>query len=140
MVRSELTGAIMKVVRVVGAVLWYEGKLLAAKRKSSSKLGGYWEFPGGKIESNESPKEALERELDEELNISVYIGEEICTVQHKYDFATIELTTFHCTYVSGELILNDHDEVRWLPVAELSSLEWAPADLPTIVYLKELNS
>ena len=136
----NLPGAIMKVVRVVGAVLWYEGKLLAAKRKSSSKLGGYWEFPGGKIEPNESPKEALERELDEELNISVDFGEKICTVEHEYDFATIELTTFHCTYVSGELMLNDHDEVRWLPVAELSSLEWAPADLPTIAHLKELNS
>lgn len=130
----------MKVVRVVGAVLWYEGKLLAAKRRFSSKLGGYWEFPGGKIESDESPREALERELEEELNISVDIGDEICTVEHEYDFATIELTTFHCTYVSGKIMLNDHDEVRWLSVADLSSLEWAPADLPTIAHLEELNS
>lgn len=120
------------VVPVVGAVIHFNGKILAAQRKATSKLGGLWEFPGGKIEAGESAKAALIREIEEELEALVDVGEMICEVDHEYDFATIRLTTFHCELVSGDLVLNDHDDVRWLHPSELRTVEWAPADLPTI--------
>ena len=123
-------------IPVVGAVVWNSGKVLAAQRKVGTKLGGLWEFPGGKIESRESAKAALVREIKEELEAIVDVGEMICEVDYQYDFATIRLTTFHCELVSGDLVLNDHDDVRWLLPSELRTVEWAPADLPTIDILE----
>ena len=125
-----------KAIAVVGAVIHFDGRILAAQRKATSKLGGLWEFPGGKIEANESAKAALVREIEEELEATVDVGEIICEVDHEYDFATIRLTTFHCELVSGSLVLNDHDDVRWLLPSELRTVEWAPADLPTIDILE----
>ena len=125
-----------KVIPVVGAVIHSDGRILAAQRKATSKLGGLWEFPGGKIEAGESAKAALVREIEEELEATVDVGEMICEVDHEYDFATIRLTTFNCELVSGDLFLNDHDDVRWLLPSELRTVEWAPADLPTIDILE----
>ena len=125
-----------KFIPVVGAVVWNSGRILAAQRKEGTKLGGLWEFPGGKIEAGESAKAALVREIEEELEATVDVGEMICEVDHEYDFATVRLTTFHCNLVSGDLVLNDHDDVRWLFPSELRTVEWAPADLPTIDILE----
>jgi 8-oxo-dGTP diphosphatase len=126
----------MRIISVVGAVIHRDGKILAAQRKKGSRLGGLWEFPGGKIELNESPKEALMREIQEELEAEIEIGDQICTVTHQYDFATIQLTTFSCMLSSDSLVLNDHDETRWLFPSELDTINWAPADIPTIEFLK----
>ena len=122
-------------IPVVGAVIWRDGKILAAQRKKGTKLGGLWEFPGGKIEEGESAKQALMREINEEFEARINVGSEICEVVHHYDFATIQLTTFHCELLDGHLTLNDHDAVRWLSRIELESVKWAPADLPTIEHL-----
>ena len=122
-------------IPVVGAVIWRDGKILAAQRKKGTKLGGLWEFPGGKIEEGESARQALMREINEEFEASINIASEICEVIHHYDFATIQLTTFHCKLLNDHLILNDHDAVRWLEKHELESVNWAPADLPTIEHL-----
>ncbi|WP_442291397.1 (deoxy)nucleoside triphosphate pyrophosphohydrolase [Terrabacter sp. 2RAF25] len=109
-----------------------EGKVLCARRAEPGKLAGYWEFPGGKVESGESPHEALVREIDEELRCEVAVGAEIESTRHEYDFATIILTTFYCDLTAGHPHLTDHDEVRWCTPEEMGDLEWAPADIPAV--------
>ena len=120
------------VIPVVGAVIHSDGKVLCARRAAPGKLAGYWEFPGGKVEPDESPRAALVREIDEELRCEVVVGAEIETTHHAYDFATIVLTTFYCDLIAGEPHLTDHDEVRWCNPLEMSTLSWAPADLPAV--------
>jgi 8-oxo-dGTP diphosphatase len=126
----------MKGIAVVGAVIFQNGKILAAKRKLSKQLGGLWEFPGGKVEANESPSEALTREIKEELEAEIEILREIVTTKHHYDFATIELTTFQCELKENHLINKEHEEIKWLSVNELGTVEWAPADIPTIKWIR----
>jgi 8-oxo-dGTP diphosphatase len=123
-------------IAVVGAVISKNGKILSAQRKIESKLGGLWEFPGGKIEANETARNALRRELKEELDVEIEIGREICTIVHEYEFATIELTTFECFMLGKNIVLHEHEAVKWLGIDELESVNWAPADIPTINLLK----
>ncbi len=121
-----------KRIEVVGAVLTYEGKIFAAQRGPGRSMENYWEFPGGKIEEGESPREALARELREELKLDAEIGNHILTVDHEYDFAVISLATYFCSVSSPEIKLTEHTEYRWLEPAELYSVDWAPADIPTV--------
>jgi 8-oxo-dGTP diphosphatase len=131
---SEAAG--LRKIAVVGAVIVRDGQVLAAQRGGSGPLAGLWEFPGGKIESGESAREALEREVAEELDCVVEVGDEIITTVHAYDFAEITLTTFFCALVDGEPALTEHAAVRWLLPEDLDSLEWAPADVPAVALLK----
>ena len=94
-----------------------------------------WEFPGGKIENGESPREALIREIDEELRCEVVVGDEVTTTTHEYDFGVVTLTTFWCELVAGTPTLTEHAEVRWLAPTELDQLEWAPADVPAVAII-----
>ena len=93
----------MDPISVVGAVILNGGKILSAQRKLGGTLGGLWEFPGGKVEEGESSREALVRELMEELEAEVKIIREICKTTHHYDFAVVELTTFLCEIHDGRL-------------------------------------
>lgn len=121
-----------KQIDVVGAVIVRDGRVLAAQRGGSGPLSGLWEFPGGKVELGETPREALEREIAEELACGVQVGRHVATTVHPYDFAEITLTTFYCDLVSGEPRLTEHTAVRWLHPAELNDIVWAPADLPAV--------
>ena len=121
-----------KRITVVGAVLTRDQTILAAQRSSTMSLPGMWEFPGGKIEPDESPKEALLRELKEELLCSAEIGEHIQTTEHEYDFGIVILTTYYCSLTGDEPRLTEHSEIRWIHVAELDRLNWAPADIPAV--------
>ena len=132
-------GDYLRLIPVVGAVISKDGKILAAQRKEESSLGGFWEFPGGKIEANETPKEALAREIKEELEAEIDIFDEICTVDHEYDFGIVRLTTFRCRMLSDSISLNDHQDTRWLSMQELRDVNWAPADIPTIEILEEME-
>lgn len=91
-----------------------------------------WEFPGGKLETEELPKEALLRELEEELLCTADIGEHIQTTEHEYDFGIVILTTYYCSLMGDEPQLTEHSEIRWVHVAELDLLNWAPADIPAV--------
>ncbi len=121
-----------KQLDVVGAVIVRDGTVLCAQRGSNGKLPGMWEFPGGKVESGESPRQALEREIAEELDCWVRVGVEVTTTTHEYEFAIVNLTTFYCELVEGEPTLSEHAATVWLAPAELHTLEWAPADIPAV--------
>lgn len=130
----------MKLIEVVGAVIVKDGKILCAQRGDNGRLPLKWEFPGGKIEPVESPKEALEREIREELQCVIEVGQEITTTIHEYDFATIILTTFYCTLLDGMPRLTEHFAVIWVSPTDLLTLDWAPADIPAVdIVSKELS-
>lgn len=119
-------------IDVVGAVLLRDDTVLAARRGPSMALPGLWEFPGGKIEDGESPRDALVRELHEELLCTVQVGDQVETTTHEYDFGVVTLTTYFATLADGEPHATEHSELRWIPTAELRTVEWAPADLPAV--------
>lgn len=121
-----------KVIDVVGAVLIRDGKVLAAQRSAKMSLPLMWEFPGGKIETDESPVGALKRELLEELKVSAKVGDHVETTSYEYDFGIVTLQTYYCTVENGVPELTEHAEIRWLAPEKLLTLEWAPADIPAV--------
>ncbi|MEH6519292.1 MAG: NUDIX domain-containing protein [Halioglobus sp.] len=119
-------------INVTAAIIVKDGKVLAARRGPGKHLEGYWEFPGGKLEENETPEECLERELTEELSISsrvgIYIGESI----YDYGQKVVRLLAYEVEHLDGEFELIDHDAMCWLGLDDLDSVEWAPADIPLV--------
>ncbi len=128
-----------KALLVTAAVITDGDRILVARRPQGKHLAGYWEFPGGKIEDGESPEECLRRELAEEFEVDVHIGEFLCRNHHTYDDLTITLLAYeaHLTsdHTSTDLQLKSHDAIRWLSVAELHKTRLAPADRPIAEYL-----
>lgn len=120
-----------KRINVVGAVIVDEGKVLCAQRGPGA-LAGMWEFPGGKIEAGETPREALAREIDEELRCSIKVGDDIASTTYEYDFGVVVLTTFYCDLIEGEPDLTEHAAVRWERPEQMHLLDWAPADIPAV--------
>ena len=115
-------------ISVVGAAIHRNGRVLCARRGDGKSLSGLWEFPGGKIEAGETARQALHREIEEELLCEIEVDEQICMTLYHYDFGSIRLATFLCRLLSGTPHLTEHQEVRWLTPAEMTSLDWAPAD------------
>ena len=117
----------MKTIEVVAAII-KDGEKIFATQRGYGEFKDGWEFPGGKIETGESPEEALIREIKEELNVKIDVHELFDTVE--YDYPDFHLT-MHC-YISslktGEIVLNEHEDARWLAKGELDSVEWLPAD------------
>ncbi|AIG27985.1 8-oxo-dGTP diphosphatase MutT [Brevibacillus laterosporus] len=128
----------MKQVDVVGAVIINDNqKILSALRSQQMSLPGMWEFPGGKIEKGEKPQESLIREIEEELGCQIEVGELISDSVYEYPTVKVRLITYFAKVVSGEPMASEHEELRWITANELHSLEWAPADLPTIEKLSK---
>ena len=122
-----------KIIRVAAAVIIQESKVFSAQRGPGRNLVHLWEFPGGKIEEDESARQALMREIEEELLIELEVAPEAFdTAQHDYDFGRVELTTFICRLKDEVPRLTEHVDFRWLSVDELLDVDWAPADIPTV--------
>lgn len=121
-----------KSVEVVGAVIVRDGLVLSAQRGAAGALAGMWEFPGGKVEHGESAREALAREIREELLCDVDVGEFITTTTHQYPFAEVTLHSFWCVLDAGEPTATEHADLQWLGVGELRTVDWAPADIPAV--------
>ena len=132
---APLDTRVKKQIVVVGAVIVRDGLILCAQRGAGGALAGLWEFPGGKIEADETQRQALEREIAEELECSVEVGDEVTTTTHDYDFGIVTLTTFYCRLRAGEPRLTEHQGLRWLSPRELRTVEWAPADIPAVELL-----
>ncbi|WP_078410118.1 (deoxy)nucleoside triphosphate pyrophosphohydrolase [Priestia abyssalis] len=122
-----------KTVKVVGAVsINKQSEILCALRSPNMSQPNVWEFPGGKIEEGESPEESLVREIKEELGCTVKVYELIEDVVHEYPNITVHLLTYRTKIVNGTPTAKEHAEIKWMALEELSSLQWAPADIPTV--------
>lgn len=126
----------MKTIRVVAAVIRAvngDGKqMIFATQRGYGEFRGGWEFPGGKIEDGETPQEALKREIIEELETEIKVGDLIDTIEYDYPTFHLSMDCFWAEIVSGDLILKEHEAAKWLTMENLNSVEWLPADVTLI--------
>lgn len=125
----------MKTIRVVAAIIIDGDKIFATQRGYGEFKGG-WEFPGGKIEEGETPEEALVREIKEELDTVIEVGELIDTVEYDYPNFHLSMDCFICTIKEGNLVLKEHEDAKWLTKDTLHSVDWLPADEGLVKKLK----
>lgn len=126
----------MKTVRVVAAVIRDNNRIFATQRGYGDLKGG-WEFPGGKIEKGETPQEALKREICEELDTEILVGELIDTIEFDYPTFHLSMDCFWCEVVKGDLVLKEHEATKWLNKNTIDEVEWLPADVTLIDVIKE---
>ena len=124
-----------KTIRVVAAII-ADGDKYFVTQRGYGEWRGYWEFPGGKIEVGENPKEALRREIKEELDAEINVGNKLCTVEYDYPNFHLSMDCFLAKVNSGTLTLKEHDAAKWLHRDELDSINWLPADEVVIKGLK----
>ena len=133
----------MKTIKVVAAVICdslQEKKRIFATARGYGEFKGQWEFPGGKIEPGETPQQALVREIQEELDTTIRVGELIETIEYDYQDFHLSMDCFWCEILEGDLVLIEAQEGRWLTKDELDSVKWLPADLEIIkIILKRMS-
>ena len=126
----------MKIIRVVAAVIKAENKqgqpIIFATQRGYGEFKGGWEFPGGKIEEGETPQEALKREIVEELDTEIKVGELIDTIEYDYPTFHLSMDCFWSEIISGDLVLKEQEAAKWLKREEMNSVEWLPADVTLI--------
>ncbi len=128
-------------VRVPCAIIERNGKVLAAQRSAGGSLPMKWEFPGGKLEADETEEEGLIREIREELCVEIRIGERLPVTDRDDIWRTIQLVPFVCELASEEIVLTEHEQILWLTPDELPELDWAEADRDVLLnYFKYLGS
>ena len=134
----------MKTVKVVAAIIKAVNEngetIIFATQRGYGDFKGGWEFPGGRIESGETPQEALKREIIEELDTEVSVGELMDTVEYDYPQFHLSMDCFWCQIVRGNLVLKEHEAARWLTKDELNNVEWLPADITLIEKIRNLLS
>jgi 8-oxo-dGTP diphosphatase len=128
----------MKTIEVVAAIIKDGDKIFATQRGYGEFKDG-WEFPGGKIEEGETPQEALKREIREELDTEIEVGELVDTVEYDYPKFHLTMHCFLCSIKSGDLVLKEHEAARWLTKDNLDSVDWLPADLGLVEKLTDLE-
>ena len=126
----------MKTIRVVAAIIIKNEKVFATQRGYGDFKGG-WEFPGGKIDTGETPEEALVREIKEELDTEIEVIELLDTVEYDYPNFHLSMDCFICNIKSGDLVLKEHEAAQWLTKETLDSVNWLPADLGLIDKIRE---
>ena len=117
------------IVKVVCGIIQKDGKYFIARRKQGKPLGGFWEFPGGKLEEGEDPKEALKRELFEELGMKVEDVKFFGRHKHEYESFIIDLLAYHCAFNSANFEMTDHDEYGFIKKDDILECNMAPADI-----------
>ncbi|HLR92591.1 MAG TPA: (deoxy)nucleoside triphosphate pyrophosphohydrolase [Atopostipes sp.] len=127
-----------KLIEVVGAAIIKDNKVLAMQRSEQMTLSGMWEFPGGKIEKNETEEEALIREIKEELKIDIKVNEYVNEASYTYEFGTVSLKVYTAEIISGQISLLEHSDGKWLTSEELDEVNWAPVDIPAAKTLKNI--
>lgn len=126
----------MKTIKVVAAIIIHGEKVFATQR-GYGEFKDSWEFPGGKVEENETPQEALVREIQEELDTEIEIGELLDTVEYDYPKFHLSMDCFICKVKSGDLVLKEHEAAQWLTRDTLDSVAWLPADQDLIEKIKK---
>lgn len=126
-----------KIVKVVGAIIENErNEILCALRSPEMSLPNLWEFPGGKVELNETLGNAIEREIREEMSCEIKFNKVFNDNIHEYEKIIVNLITLKCSLVSGQPIASEHSKLIWLKRENLESLKWAPADIPAVKQLE----
>ena len=132
----------MKTTRVVAAVIKADNKdgeqIIFATQRGYGALKDGWEFPGGKIEVGETPQEALKREIMEELDTEIEVGELIDTIEYDYPEFHLSMNCFWCEVINGDLVLKEHEAAKWLTMAQLNDVEWLPADITLIEKIRSV--
>ena len=123
---------------VTAAIIIDKNKILIAQRGSNEKLAGKWEFPGGKIELGETPQECLKREIKEELEVDIAVGNYLGESIYTYPNGEIKLIAYFATILDGDIKLSVHDKVEWITISQIDKYDFAPADIPFIEKLKEV--
>lgn len=129
----------MKSIEVAAAIIKEQNKIFATQRGYGDQKGG-WEFPGGKVEAGETPQEALIREIKEELDTEIEVGELIDTVEYDYPKFHLTMHCFFCSVKQGNLVLKEHEAAKWLTLETLDTVEWLPADKGLIEKIRQALS
>lgn len=131
----------MKVVNVVAAIITAEDKkgqkIVFATQRGYGEYKDGWEFPGGKVEVGETPEQALAREIREELDTEIEVGDYLDTIEYDYPTFHLSMRCYWCTVKSGDLVLKEHEAARWLTKETMDSVEWLPADITIIDQIRE---
>lgn len=127
----------MKQIHVVAAIIKADNKIFATQR-GYGEFQGMWEFPGGKIEANESKETALIREIKEELDVDIQVDDWITRLEYDYPNFHLSMDCFFASIISGEMVLKEHMAAKWLGGDELDAVEWLPADIILIEQLKSM--
>jgi len=124
------------IIKVTAAILVKDNKIIIAKRGPNDRLANKWEFPGGKVEIAETPEQCLKREMKEEFDIDVSVGEYLGSSIYHYDHISIELMAYRAYWENGRIDLKDHDDFKWVSLEQLAEFDFAPADLVFVEKLK----
>lgn len=125
-----------KTINVVAALI-RDGKRVFATARGYGNYKGWWEFPGGKVEPGESPEDALVREIREELDSEISVDEYISTIEYDYPEFHLSMRCYWCSLISGDLVLKEAEDAKWLDVETIDSVKWLPADITLINEIKK---